>query len=132
MFHPPHHRHSSPMFLLPLLLLFSHCYFTESLDSRCASESTILIMYDTHNNHTFELAQAISKGIRSGGLKVDMFSVSNSSAPTSYSDVTKYHGLAIGSPVYFANPSAPVLQWIQTNLGPGWEKRTFANLPGAV
>jgi multimeric flavodoxin WrbA len=89
-------------------------------------------MFDTHNNHTLQLAKAISNGILSGGSSVDIFSVSDTSAPTSYSDVAKYHGFIIGSPVFFGNPSSQSLQWIFSNLGPGWENRTFANLPAAV
>ena len=88
-------------------------------------------MYDSKTNHTKQLALALSKGITVGGSSVQMFHVQSADAPQ-YVDVAKVHGLAIGSPTYFGNPSAATLSWIANSLGDGWTNRIFADVPGAV
>ena len=133
-----------------LLFLFTTVVSFQEKDSRCASFLTkpiILIMYDSGNHqprsrlksttnisnfHTYQLAQAIATGINSSGAVAQLYNVSNTNAPTTYEDVTKVHALAIGSPVFFANPSSATLSWMYRSLGPGWENRMFADLPCSV
>jgi len=88
-------------------------------------------MFDSVNNHTKQLAEAISNGIQKGGSLSQVYKVNTTSSP-GYTEVSLFHGLALGSPVYFANPSAATLQWIFQSLGPGWENRTFQDVPSAV
>ena len=116
-------------------------------DPRCSTTPTVVVMYDSgdqartlyqlensniSNFHTYQLANAISKGLVSAGVLSNVYNVSNVNAPTKYSDLAKVHAVAIGTPVYFANPSAATLEFIYRSLGPGWNNRTFADLPCAV
>ena len=117
--------------------LFTICASSAVPESRCTTwasspTTTILVIYDSRANHTYELADALARGMRSSSNSiVKMFKVNETDTPT-YSDVSAVHGLVIGSPVYFANPTAATLQWVAESLSPGWDNRTFQDVPAAV
>ena len=127
--------------LMPLHAMIQHvvlialiCASSAIPDSRCTTSSpttTILVIYDSRANHTFELADALARGISAGGSTVKLFKVNETDSPT-YTDVSAVHGLVIGSPVYFANPTAATLHWVAESLSPGWDNRTFQDVPAAV
>ena len=117
-----------------VVLIALICASSAIPDSRCTTSSpttTILVIYDSRANHTFELADALARGISAGGSTVKLFKVNETDSPT-YTDVSAVHGLVIGSPVYFANPTAATLHWVAESLSPGWDNRTFQDVPAAV
>lgn len=93
-----------------------------------ANQSTVLVVYDTRENHTQQLAMALARGVNMS-LSIARVIKANEAAPE---DVLSSAGLALGSPVYFGNPSSVTLAFVERCLGSTWEDRSLAGRPGAV
>jgi len=63
----------------------------------------ILIVFDGHADGTLDrMARVVAAGVRAGGLQAVCETVGNATV----ADLVKYDGIILGSPCYFAGPTA--------------------------
>lgn len=106
-------------------------YVSNVLMAQCnATFPKVLIVYDSRDGHTRALARSVANGIDSAEGKAE--SVLKDIDEATYEDVLECSALAIGSPVFYGNPSFGMIRWVEETLGPGWENRTFEERPGAA
>ena len=106
-------------------------------DARCAAvqdenatQLKVVIVYDSRSGRTLQMAQALARGCEAstamascGVVSVDVIT---------WEGVRDAHALAVGSPTYYANPTAATLRFIEEVLGNGWHNDTFNGVPAAV
>ena len=95
-----------------------------------SDEARVLIVFDSSYNHTFELAQALAEGVQNQGAYAQVLQATDPAGK--FPAVTSFHGLALGSPVHYGNPTPNSLQWLVEGLAPGWGNGTFHSMPGSV
>ncbi len=99
-----------------------------------ATPTRVLVVYDSLSNHTAQLAASVADGAvaceRCEGTVQAVLVQANASG--GFAQAAAAHGVAFGSPVFYGNPSAALLQWVVDALGPGWGNGTFADTPASV
>ena len=101
-----------------------------SASSRCGGTGRVLVVYDSVDNHTKQMAEALAEGAQSVGAEVAIARVGSAAAV--FPAAANVDAVALGSPVHYANPSSATLQWLVEGLGPGWGNGTFDNVPASV
>ena len=106
-------------------------------DARCAAVQTenssqlkVVIVYDSRNGRTLEMAKALAQGCEASSAMASCGVVSVD--VITWDGVRDAHALAVGSPTYYANPTASILRFIEEVLGNGWHNNNFNGVPAAV
>ncbi len=78
------------------------------------SAKRVLIIFDGKSNGVIDrMARVVATGVRAAGLEAICETVANAKA----SDLLEYQGLIIGSPCFFAGPSAKIKAFMDSTWG---------------
>ena len=106
-------------------------------DARCAavqaensSQLKVVIVYDSRSGRTLEMANALARGCEASSAMASCGVVSVD--VITWDGVRDAHALAVGSPTYYANPTAATLRFIEDVLGNAWQTGGFNGVPAAV
>ena len=72
----------------------------------------ILILYDSQTGNTEAMAKAIEAGVKKERIEVSMKKIQDASVD----DLLEPDGIMIGSPTYFAAPTAKVKNFIDESI----------------
>ena len=102
-----------------------------NLNMKCNHINSVLVVYHSETNHTKKLAEIIGEGVKNSNVNVNV-NVQPCTNVT-YEQLVQSSAIAIGSPVYYGNPSWQILKFIDdTFTFQAWKERTFENIPATV
>lgn len=99
----------------------------------------VLVLFHSDSGGTYELAKEIAKGIqKKEGIKVDIKQVKKSANPklkdipvASVEELPLYDGIAFGSPVYFANISTGMSEFLSKTVDL-WSNHALEGMPATI
>lgn len=99
----------------------------------------VLILIDTNGGNTYRLAESMKYGIENSGLHAVIKRVPNKGnsnetlqiPEASVEELTKYSGIAFGSPIYFGSISTNMMEFMTQTLAI-WKKQELSNIPATV
>ncbi|MBM3291904.1 flavodoxin family protein, partial [Candidatus Bathyarchaeota archaeon] len=68
----------------------------------------VLIVYDSSSGNTEKMASLVAEGVSSEGVDVVIKKVDNASVD----ELLSYHGIILGSPVYYGLPSSKIKKFL--------------------
>eukprot|EP00040_Diaphanoeca_grandis_P018768 m.98761 g.98761 ORF g.98761 m.98761 type:complete len:225 (-) comp27094_c0_seq1:84-758(-) len=90
----------------------------------------VVVVYHSETNFTKMLGQLIASGATEAGAQVRLLSVTDCNFS---SDVLEWaDGFILGSPTHYGNPSATLLQWVESDWETFWTDDRLPNKVGAV
>lgn len=115
-------------------------YLTKGFAMDITNNKEVLILIDSSGGNTYKLAESIKAGIENKGLhavikkvpnKVDPQNDLNKAPIASPNELTRYDGIAFGSPIYFGNISTNMMDFMAQTLDI-WKKQELSNIPATV
>lgn len=101
---------------------------SNNLNMKCKNIN-VLVVYHSETNHTKKLAEIIGEGVKNSNANVIVRPYTN----VTYEQLVQSSAIAIGSPVYYGNPSWQILKFIDdTFTFQAWKERTFEQIPATV
>ena len=106
-------------------------FFLSLITAKKITNCNVLIIYHSVTNHTKKLAHAIGNGVTNHNVNINV--TVKPFINVTYDEIVQSSGIAIGSPVYYGNPSWEILKFIDETLTfNAWENRVFAGYPATV